>query len=152
MTYESFKQELIQMLSVHLSADTSFQVQQILKNNGLRLDGLSISTPEVNISPTIYLNYYYEQYQSGTSLDSIADKILATTVIVWRKASICLFLRILKRYVSVSSTNWSISNRTKPCLPRFLLCPIWILLSSSAIISTIPQPMPRTKRLPTLPF
>lgn len=77
MTYESFKQELIQMLSVHLSADTSFQVQQILKNNGLRLDGLSISTPEVNISPTIYLNYYYEQYQSGTSLDSIADKILA---------------------------------------------------------------------------
>ena len=35
-------------------------IQQVTKNNGIVLDGLSIMENDCNISPTLYLNYYYD--------------------------------------------------------------------------------------------
>ena len=50
-------------------------LQTIVKNNGLKLDGLTILATGVNISPTIYLNYYYDKFlQSG--LEAVVKEIL----------------------------------------------------------------------------
>jgi hypothetical protein len=76
MTYEHFKQELLQFLSDGLPADTRLEVRQYLKNNNLLMDGLSFSEPSVNVSPTIYLNPYYAMYQDGRSFADIASMIL----------------------------------------------------------------------------
>jgi hypothetical protein len=65
MTYEHFKEKILQSLLGQLPEDTHVEIQEIIKNNNLHLDGLLISTPSVNISPTIYLNEYYRRYQEG---------------------------------------------------------------------------------------
>ncbi len=77
MTYEQFKQELIVSLSSRFPEDTEISVEEVVKNNGLCLDGLLISTPSVNIFPTIYLNPFYEQYQNGEPFSSILEKIVS---------------------------------------------------------------------------
>lgn len=77
MTYETFKTKLLAQLAQMLPEDTHFEVQRILKNNHLVLDGLLISTPSVNVSPTIYLNYYYETYTDGVPFCDIAERIVA---------------------------------------------------------------------------
>ncbi len=76
MTYENFKQKLLEHLATRLPEETRFEVQRILKNNDLVLDGLLISTPSVNISPTIYLNYYYESYTDGMPFCDVVERIL----------------------------------------------------------------------------
>ncbi len=76
MTYESFKQKLIADLQAHFSADTSISIQQFHHNNHILLDGLTVLEPGSNISPTIYLNQYYADYQEGTPYSAIQDRIL----------------------------------------------------------------------------
>lgn len=50
-------------------------VQKINKNNGLVLDGLTILSEEVNVSPTIYLNGYYEEYLASGAV-AVAERII----------------------------------------------------------------------------
>lgn len=75
MTYDAFKQEIISLLEEKISEEQSLKVQEVLKNNDLVLDGVSIYHPSVNISPTIYLNDYYEKAKQGISVDEIAEEI-----------------------------------------------------------------------------
>ena len=46
------------------------------KNNGIERTGVMIETPGINISPTIYLEEYYQNYKNGTSIEKIVDEIL----------------------------------------------------------------------------
>lgn len=76
MTYESFKQQLITILKEFFSADTQISIRSFPHNNQLMLDGLMILEPGNNISPAIYLNHYYEQYQNGSGFAAIQQQIL----------------------------------------------------------------------------
>lgn len=76
MTYETFKEQLRQHMQAGFPADAIVTIQSVIKNNNIQLDGLSIMEPNVNISPTIYLNHYYEEYQNGRSMDEIHAEIL----------------------------------------------------------------------------
>jgi len=76
MTYESFKQQLADQLRTFFSADTHISIQQFPHNNHLILDGLTILEPGINISPTIYLNQYFEQFRNGAKLSDIQQQIL----------------------------------------------------------------------------
>lgn len=78
MTYQEFKQHISQVIQTKLGSSVKVTVQEIIKNNNTRLDGLTILSNQLNISPTIYLNYYYNQYQKGKSLDEIYQDILLT--------------------------------------------------------------------------
>ncbi|MCI8299662.1 MAG: hypothetical protein HFI69_04810 [Lachnospiraceae bacterium] len=76
MTYELFKHQLVENLRTFFSADTQISIQQFPHNNHLILDGLTILEPGINISPTIYLNHYFEQYCSHTDFSVIQKQIL----------------------------------------------------------------------------
>ena len=76
MTYQEFKQTIINNISTRLGSDYRVSLQDIMKNNDTHLDGLTILSPGSNISPTIYLNYYYDQYLSGKSLSTILEDIM----------------------------------------------------------------------------
>ena len=45
--------------------DSKLSINEVTKNNGLKLMGITIMDNKSNIAPTIYLNDYYKQYQTG---------------------------------------------------------------------------------------
>lgn len=61
--------------AVERKLESTVTVQKFTKNNGLVLDGLTIMTEGVNLSPTIYLNGYYEDYLSDGA-DAVAKRII----------------------------------------------------------------------------
>lgn len=76
MNYETFKHAIAASVQNYFGKETSITLHPIIKNNNVTLDGLTIQEQSVNISPTIYLNYYYEDYQKGKKLTTIRDEIL----------------------------------------------------------------------------
>lgn len=74
--YSNFKQQLLADLQNRLGSDIQVTVQDIIKNNDTHLDGLTILSAKYNLSPTIYLNHYFKQYEAGRSLEEIENDIL----------------------------------------------------------------------------
>ena len=78
MNYQEFLNDVQTQLSFRLGSSASLKLQTILKNNGTHHDGLIISRPGVNISPTIYLTPYYHRYLDGVNMEDIYTDILTT--------------------------------------------------------------------------
>lgn len=76
--YSEFKQQIISDLKSCIGSDIHIQLQSILKNNNTQLDGITLLSDSLNISPTIYLNHYFKQYENGRSLSEIEADILST--------------------------------------------------------------------------
>lgn len=77
MSFEEFKKEIADNIKDHLPEeyqDSSVQLNTVHKNNET-LDAITITSTDSNVSPTIYLNSFYEDYQNGEDMDSIMDKI-----------------------------------------------------------------------------
>lgn len=77
-SFEEFKNEVVGKIREFLpesfaSAEVSLQV--VRKNNDLQLTGLTIRNTESNICPTIYLEKFYEEYESGTDMSEILERI-----------------------------------------------------------------------------
>lgn len=55
------------------------RLNDVRKNNGIVLTGITIMRDDSNISPTIYLNHYYEEYISGrTTFSSVVNNVMNT--------------------------------------------------------------------------
>lgn len=76
MDYEEFKANILKRVGQLLAPDISVQLHTICKNNGLKLDGLIISNQASNISPTIFLNQYYERQDLFSNFDAICKDIV----------------------------------------------------------------------------
>ncbi len=76
MVYQEFKQHIIHTLQKELGNNTKIDISDIIKNNGIHLDGLTILSEASNCSPTIYLNHYFEQFAHGRPLPKICQEIL----------------------------------------------------------------------------
>lgn len=77
MNYEEFKNTLLDKLNdVNKNDEYEIRIQKMLKNNGLKLDGLTISQKDSGIAPVIYLEEWYEEYLKGKSLEEIKEGIL----------------------------------------------------------------------------
>jgi len=53
----------------------SIEFNRTLKNNGLTLQGLSIRKEGKSIAPNLYMEKYYDMYESGYGLQSVVDAI-----------------------------------------------------------------------------
>jgi len=51
-------------------------VHDVRKNNGVTLKGLTIVKSDCNISPTLYLEPYYEEYKAGNTMANICREIM----------------------------------------------------------------------------
>lgn len=76
MTYELFKQQLLKSLQELFPKGTHISIHPFSHNNHIFLDGLTILETDSNVSPTIYLNHYYDTHQEGTSFSTILNQIL----------------------------------------------------------------------------
>lgn len=76
MTYYQFIHEIEVKVQKEVRDDVTVCIHSAVKNNGTKRQGLTIAQKGVNIFPTIYLEEYYQQFQSGSSVDAIAGEIL----------------------------------------------------------------------------
>jgi len=51
-------------------------VHSAVKNNGVKLSGLSFSRKDRNASPTIYMENYYQDYKNGADICDIGDRLI----------------------------------------------------------------------------
>lgn len=76
MNYEKFLELLISELEERFVEEVYFSHSTVEKANGVSLHALVISNGKVNISPAIYLDFFFKNYCSGKfSLSQIADEI-----------------------------------------------------------------------------
>ena len=61
-------------------ADACVQVQEVRKNNNVLLHGMSILRKGQNVSPTIYLDSFYEMMEEGMDVEHIVKRILEVYV------------------------------------------------------------------------
>ena len=80
MTYDNFKKDLIERLSKYYSNEVKIYVKEVLKNNGVRLEGLNIvHDSNERVFPTIYLKDLYEMYvDEEKTIDEIVDWVIDT--------------------------------------------------------------------------
>lgn len=75
MTYEEFVCCVRDGIAEKLEDNVCVKIHKILKNNDIELDALTILSQSSNVSPTIYLNSYYEEFEEGTEIGEIIDEI-----------------------------------------------------------------------------
>ena len=76
MTYEEFLSGLEQELSLLAEEEEKIRRVQVLKNNGVKLDGFSCRTGGRKEQPTVYVNHYYHESLRREELEELAVQIL----------------------------------------------------------------------------
>lgn len=72
----SFAEIVSRAVSEELGEGCQVKLQEVMKNNGVILQGLVILAGTQNLSPTIYLNGFLEAYEAGVPLVRIVERIL----------------------------------------------------------------------------
>lgn len=67
---ENMKQTMEELLPEH-----EIGIRKVLKNNGVRLTGITIATKDTQAVPTIYLESFYEDHKNGSPVGEIAERI-----------------------------------------------------------------------------
>lgn len=75
MDYSIFKECILEALAERFGESYRVEYKEVLKNNGVRLDGISVKSNASGIAPTVYVNDFYEEFVSGRDLNEIADCI-----------------------------------------------------------------------------
>lgn len=78
MDYPGFLEVIRNMAEPIAGEGGRVSVTHIIKNNGCEYDGLIIKQKDVEISPTIYVNGFYEEYLQGKNIDDIFNCIRDT--------------------------------------------------------------------------
>lgn len=76
MEYIEFIEELRFLVEKKAGDSASVKLHRITKNNDVILDAIIMERKGEYISPTIYLQGFYEDYLDGRELDEIADQII----------------------------------------------------------------------------
>ncbi len=78
MKFEQFADAVVEKIREYLPetfANASITLNTIVKNNDTHLTGLTIRGVEQNISPTIYLEQFFERYQDGEDMNDVLERI-----------------------------------------------------------------------------
>lgn len=79
MEFTNFVDLISKEVSKKLGDRFQIRINTVRKNNNLILTGLTIIQNGINISPTIYLDGYYQEYVTGrTTLKNVADAVMDT--------------------------------------------------------------------------
>ena len=78
MRFEEFADIVVEKIREYLPetfAEASVELKTVIKNNDLKLTGITIRREESNICPTIYLEQYFKAYEAGEEMDKILEDI-----------------------------------------------------------------------------
>lgn len=95
MDYNTFVEQVCEAVSQKLGSQHEVTLQHIWKNNGLELDAIVVKKMGENISPNIYVEYYYQRWCEGETLDEVAEEIVEvyTTALKDKPKHIDAYLR-----------------------------------------------------------
>ena len=71
LNFEEFQDYTKRVLKDHMPeelAGATIRTNDVTKNNGLVLHGVTVQPEGSNIAPTIYLDGYYKEYEDGEKL------------------------------------------------------------------------------------
>ncbi|MBO7357329.1 MAG: hypothetical protein J6U37_02225 [Lachnospiraceae bacterium] len=75
MNFKEFEEKTIEYLNEQYEGEAEVSVKDVIKNNGIILRGITICFKGVNISPTIYLNDLYRDYERGDSFEEVCAQM-----------------------------------------------------------------------------
>lgn len=80
MTYNQFLNYVKEQSVYKIDKPEEYQatINHFVKNNSVELDGICLHKEGEILSPTVYLNDFYEEYLEGRSLNSIVAEVRAT--------------------------------------------------------------------------
>lgn len=76
MDFNEFIEELVLAIENKIDKNTHITVNRVVKNNGIHLSGLCFKNDNLSAAPTVYVDYYYEKYIEGMSIEDIADELI----------------------------------------------------------------------------
>lgn len=76
MEIKDFTEKVRKAIQEELGEGFRVEAKEIVKNNGIQLQGLLIMAEEGNLVPTIYLDSFYAEYEKGNTLSEVVKKIL----------------------------------------------------------------------------
>lgn len=76
MDFTTFTEKVTKGVQQFLGDGVDVSVRDIRKNNGIFLKGMTMFAKGSNMSPTIYLNDFFEEYNRGKSLSSVVGDIV----------------------------------------------------------------------------
>ncbi len=77
MEYKEFLDYIQSSMSQIIGKEKKVKVLKVLKTNNVSYDALTITDNNYNVSPTIYLNQFYIDYQNNKPLGEIVNEIYA---------------------------------------------------------------------------
>ena len=75
MRFHTFIFHVLLKIQEDMDKHVKITVCDVPKNNGIVLTGLTFSQDGINISPTIYLDKFYQEYEEGQSIEEIVEEI-----------------------------------------------------------------------------
>lgn len=79
MEFTNFKTLVREEVARRTGEQYRVRINDVIKNNGVVLSGITMMQDDSNISPTIYLNHFYEEYERGeATLENIVEEVLDT--------------------------------------------------------------------------
>lgn len=76
MSYEQFAEFVVKQLGEQLTGRNRVRLGSAVKNNGRIRTGIVFIETDSNVSPTIYLEEYYERYRDGATAEQIVGQIM----------------------------------------------------------------------------
>lgn len=76
MEMKDFAEKVQRVMTEVLGEEYEVRIQEVQKNNGVRLQGLLILSEKQNVSPTIYLRPFWEAYEGGVTFSEIMSRML----------------------------------------------------------------------------
>ena len=77
MEISTFKVKVQKAVREVLGQEYTVELREVQKNNGVLLQGLTIRKGQDNVTPTIYLNAFWEAYEGGVTFAEIIKKIIS---------------------------------------------------------------------------
>jgi len=77
MIFKEFEELILCRVRECVGEDAEVLLHSVTKNNGLKLNGIIILKSKERMSPTIYLESFFEDYLQGRDIDSIVIEIMS---------------------------------------------------------------------------
>ena len=78
MTFEEFMDYVLKAIKDYLPdkyGDSQVNVNEVVKNNDTKLHALTITSPEGNVAPAVYLEQFYGDYMDGHDMSDVLEEI-----------------------------------------------------------------------------
>lgn len=76
ITYEEFKQELLEQIQETVDGKTEAYITTVQKNNQSEKEGIFIRTQNMNMVPVIYLSDLYQEYINGAAIEKCVEEVI----------------------------------------------------------------------------